>query len=81
MKGYEFTSWFGTFVPAGTPRPIVEKLNEEIKKALADPHVISNLSAQGGDPMYATVDDFAKMLKSEYDKYEGIVKASGARLD
>jgi hypothetical protein len=31
--------------------------------------------------MYATVDDFAKMLKSEYDKYEGIVKASGARLD
>jgi tripartite-type tricarboxylate transporter receptor subunit TctC len=81
VKGYEFTSWFGTFVPAGTPRPIVEKLNEEIKKALADPHVVANLSSQGGDPMYATVDDFAKMLKSEYDKYEGIVKASGARLD
>jgi tripartite-type tricarboxylate transporter receptor subunit TctC len=81
VKGYEFTSWFGTFVPAGTPRPIVEKLNAEIKKAVADPHVVANLSAQGGDPMYTTVDDFAKMLKSEYDKYEGIVKASGARLD
>jgi tripartite-type tricarboxylate transporter receptor subunit TctC len=81
VKGYEFTSWFGTFVPAGTPRPIVEKLNAEINKALADASVAATLSAQALDPMYMTIDDFARMLKAEYDRYEGVVKASGARLD
>ena len=81
VKDYAFTSWLGTFVPAGTPRPIVEKLNAEINKALADSNVSGNLSSQALDPMYETIDDFARMLKSEYDKYEGIVKASGARLD
>jgi tripartite-type tricarboxylate transporter receptor subunit TctC len=36
VKGYEFTSWMGTFVPAGTPKPIVDRLNNELKKAVAD---------------------------------------------
>jgi tripartite-type tricarboxylate transporter receptor subunit TctC len=81
VKDYEFTSWFGTFVPAGTPRPIVEKLNAEINRAVADSSVAATLSAQALDPMYMTIDDFARTLKSEYDKYEGIVKVSGARLD
>ena len=81
VSGYEFTSWFGTFVPAGTPRPIVDRLNAELQKALADPGVASTLSAQALDPMYMTPDEFAKNLKAEYDKYENVVKISGARLD
>ena len=81
VKGYEFISWMGTFVPAGTPRPIVDKLNAELKKAVADPAVASNLTAQSLDPMYMPPEEFATMLKSEYDKYENIVKISGARLD
>jgi tripartite-type tricarboxylate transporter receptor subunit TctC len=81
IKGYEFTSWFGTFVPAGTSPAIVERLNAEIKKALADPGVAANLSAQALDPLYMPPDEFAKMLKAEYDKYETVVKVSGARLE
>ena len=81
VKGYEFISWMGTFVPAGTPRPIVDRLNAELKKAVADPAVASNLSAQSLDPMYMTPEEFAKLLKSEYDKYENVVKLSGARID
>jgi tripartite-type tricarboxylate transporter receptor subunit TctC len=81
VKGYEFTSWFGVFVPAGTPAAIVERLNLELKKAVADPAVASNLSAQALDPMYMPPDEFAKMLKAEYDKYESVVKVSGARLE
>jgi tripartite-type tricarboxylate transporter receptor subunit TctC len=81
VKGYEFTSWFGTFVPAGTPRPIIDKLNAELRKAVADPGVASHLSSQALDPMYMTPEEFAKTLKSEYDKYENVVKLSGARLD
>ena len=62
VKGYEFTSWMGTFAPAGTPRPIVDRLNAELKKAVADPAVASNLSSQTLDPMYMTPEEFAKLL-------------------
>jgi len=81
VKGYEFVSWMGTFVPAGTPRPIVEKLNAELRKAVAEPSVASNLNSQSLDPMYMTPEEFTKLLKSEYDKYEHVVKLSGARVD
>ena len=81
VKGYEFTSWMGTFVPAGTPRPIVDQLNAELKKAVADPKVASNLAAQTLDPMQMTVEEFAKLLRSEYDKYEHVVRLSGARFE
>jgi tripartite-type tricarboxylate transporter receptor subunit TctC len=81
VKGYEFSSWMASFAPAGTPKPILEKLNAELKKAVADPDVTSNLSSQSLDPMYMTLEEFAKQLKSDYDKYGQVVKLSGARLD
>lgn len=81
VKGFEFTSWFGAFVPAGTPRPVIDRLNAEIKKALAEPDIGSKLSAQSLDPLYMTPDDFTKFLKFEYDRMKDVVKASGARLD
>jgi tripartite-type tricarboxylate transporter receptor subunit TctC len=68
-------------VPAGTPKPIVDKLNAELKKAVEDPDVASKLSAQVLDPMYATTEDFAKLLKSDYDRLEKVVKDSGARIE
>ena len=81
VKGYEFISWFGTFVPAGTPKPIVDRLNAELKKAVADPDVASKLSAQVLDPMYMIPEDFARLLKSDYDRLEKVVKDSGARIE
>ncbi len=81
IKDFEFISWMGSFVPAGTPRPIVERLNAELKKAVADPGVAANLNAQSLDPMHTSIEDFAKTLKTEYDKYERVVKLSGARID
>lgn len=81
VKGFELVSWMGSFAPAGTPRPIVEKLNAELKKAVHDPDVGGKLSAQTLDPMHLPVDEFAKLLRAEYEKYGPIVKASGARID
>jgi tripartite-type tricarboxylate transporter receptor subunit TctC len=81
IPGYEFTAWVGAFVPKGTPRPIVDKLNAEIRKALADPGVASKLSAQTLDPMPMTVEEFAARLKSDYNKYQKVVKISGAKID
>ena len=81
LPGYEFTSWMGTFAPAGTPKAIVDKINAELKKAVADPDVAANLSAQTLDPMYMTPEEFAKQMKADYDKFGHVVKLSGARLD
>jgi len=81
VKGFDFTSWMGTFAPAGTPKPIIEKLNAELKKAVADREVASKLSALTLDPMHLSVEEFDALLKSENVKYERIVKLSGASIE
>jgi tripartite-type tricarboxylate transporter receptor subunit TctC len=81
IPGFEFTAWVGCFVPKGTPRPIVEKLNEELRKVLADRGVAAKLSAQTLDPMPMTTEQFAARLKSDYAKYEKVVRISGAKLE
>jgi tripartite-type tricarboxylate transporter receptor subunit TctC len=81
VPGYEFTAWIGTFAPAGTPKPIVDRLNSEINKALKSKDVADNLKSQTLEPMLMTPDQFAKRLKSDYDKYEKVVKVTGAKID
>lgn len=81
LKGYDYSSWFGAFAPAGTPRPIVDRLNAEIRKAMADPAVVANLSAQTLDPMPMSPEEFARLMKTDYDMLGPVVKAAGARLD
>lgn len=81
VPGYEFTAWVGCFVPKGTPKPIVDKLNEELRKALADPGVASKLTAQTLDPLPMTPEQFAQRLKQDYVKYEKVVRLSGATID
>jgi len=81
VKGYEFVSWFGSFAPAGTPKPIIDRLNAEIKQAVADPDLASKLSAQGLDPMHMTPEAFAIHVKVEYDRLKQVVTLSGARIE
>lgn len=81
VPGYDFTAWVGCFVPAGTPRPVVDALNALLAKALADPGVTEKLVAQTLDPMHITPEQFAARLKADYDKYGKVVKVSGARVD
>jgi tripartite-type tricarboxylate transporter receptor subunit TctC len=81
VPGYEFVAWIGAFVSVGTPRPLVDRLNAEIRKALDHPNTAKILSAQTLDPMPMSPEEFAKLLKSDYDKYERVIKLSGAKLD
>jgi tripartite-type tricarboxylate transporter receptor subunit TctC len=81
VPGYEFTAWIGAFASAGTPGAIVNRMNGEIRKALAHPNVVKILSAQTLDPMPMSPEQFAARLKSDYDKYEKVIRISGARLD
>ncbi len=81
VSGYDFTAWVGCFVPAGTPKAAVDALNALIGKSLADPGVTEKLVAQTLDPMHITPEQFAARLKSDFDKYEKVVRISGARVD
>lgn len=81
VPGYEFTAWVGCFAPAGTPKPIVDKLNDALRHALRDRDVSQKLTAQTLDPMPMTSVEFSARLKSDYDKYEKVVKLSTARID
>jgi tripartite-type tricarboxylate transporter receptor subunit TctC len=81
VPGYELTAWVGSFVPSATPRAIVDRLNAEFRKALEHPDVSRILSAQSLDPMPMTPDEFAQRLKTDYDKYEKIIRTTGARAE
>jgi tripartite-type tricarboxylate transporter receptor subunit TctC len=81
VPGYEFVAWIGAFVAAGTPRPIVDRLNAEFRKALEHPDTARILGAQTLDPLPMSPEQFAKLLKVDYDKYERLIKLSGAKID
>ena len=81
VPGYEFVAWIGAFVAAGTPKPIVDKLNAEFRKALAHPDTAKILGAQTLYAMPMSPEDFGKLLKADYDKYEKVIKLSGAKVD
>ena len=81
VPGYEFTAWIGAFAPARTPAAIVNKLNAEMAKALADPGVAEKLSSQTLDPIPMSPDQFAKRLKNDYEKYAKLMKESGAKIE
>ena len=80
VPGYEFTAWIGAFVPASTPRPVVDRLGAEIRKALDHPDVARILSSQTLDPMFMTPEEFARRLKSDDDKYEKLIKLTAAKI-
>lgn len=81
IPGYDFSAWIGAFVPAATPKPIVERLNTELRKTLEHPDVVKIMGGQTLDPMPMSPEQFAVRLKSDYDKYEKLIKATGAKLD
>jgi tripartite-type tricarboxylate transporter receptor subunit TctC len=79
VTGYEFSTWYGLLTAAGTPRAIVDRLNEECRKVLALPALKEQFSAQGLEAASSTPDEFAAYLKSEVTKWAKVVKQSGAK--
>jgi len=79
VPGYEATQWFGMLAPAGTPRPIIDRLNHEIVKLLKSPEVRDRLIADGTDPAPTTPEEFGAYIKSETEKWTKVIKAAGIK--
>jgi len=82
VKGYDMVTWFGFVLPAGAPKPIVDRYYAEIAKIAKDPDVRAKMVAQGFDFMeQVSPAAFGEFIKAEAAKWAPIVKASGARVD
>jgi tripartite-type tricarboxylate transporter receptor subunit TctC len=77
VPGYDLTAWFAAFVPAKTPKPIVDKLNAAMNAALADKAAQDALLAAGGEPLTSTPEELRAFVLSETRKWADIVKAAG----
>ena len=81
LAGVDVNFWQGVLAPAGTPRPIVDKLSQEITKILSSTDIREKMVSQGTDPFISTPEQFSALLKSDLAKYGRIIKAANIKLD
>ncbi len=81
LPGFDAVSWFALFAPANTPRPIVDKLQAEVKKIITTGDVAKKLAEIGLEPVGSTADELAAYQRSEITKWAKVVKDSGAKVD
>jgi tripartite-type tricarboxylate transporter receptor subunit TctC len=81
LAGFEVTTWFGVFAPAGTPPAIVARLNETMRTALLSTEMRDRLAHMGAEPAPTSPEQFAAFIKAELAKYQQVVKFSGAKVD
>jgi len=81
VPGFAFDNWWGILVPAGTPKPVIGRINAEIVKAMQTADVKERFANLGVEAIYSTPAAFDDYIKSEYAKLAKVIKASGARAD
>ena len=81
LPGFEASAWDGIFVPAGTPAPIVARLNAAIRETVEDPQIAEALKARGAQPMPNSPEAFARHVADSSEKWARAVRASGAKID
>lgn len=81
VPGYEVSAWFGLFAPAHVPANIVEQLYKEAAKAITEPMLTSRMEAGGTETVGNPPSEFTRQAKVEYDKWRGLVKQTGLKLE
>jgi tripartite-type tricarboxylate transporter receptor subunit TctC len=79
VPGYDVSSWYAVLTPAGTPRPVIEKLHELSNRALTTPDVQARLISLGMDPETPTLKQLSDKLVNEFDRWGRVVKAAGMK--
>lgn len=81
VAGYDATSWFGLFVPVGTPDAVVQTLSQNAVKAVNSPEVSRTFQAQGSEVVGSTPEQFDAFFKAEVTKWADVVKGAGVQID
>ena len=81
LPGYQFLTWYGLAAPAGTPRPIIDRLNAELRRTMASAEVREKLASIGGDLTVNSPDEFAAMLKSEVVRWQKLARDTNLKID
>jgi tripartite-type tricarboxylate transporter receptor subunit TctC len=79
VPGFHYFGWNGVMAPAGVARPVVDKLNGLMKEILATPEIRQSYLAQGEEPAYTTVDEFARLIRDDYTQMGKMVKLAGLK--
>jgi tripartite-type tricarboxylate transporter receptor subunit TctC len=81
IPGFEAIQWVGLLAAAGTPRPIVDRLNAEVDRALRDPDLVAKLAQQGINPAGGTPEDFQKVISSEIRQWTEVARAANIKAE
>jgi tripartite-type tricarboxylate transporter receptor subunit TctC len=82
VPGYEFETWFGILAPAATPAPVIERLNAEFRRVLSVADIRERLQNEGGmRPVGGSAAEFAALIAGEKERWGGLVRETGARVD
>jgi tripartite-type tricarboxylate transporter receptor subunit TctC len=81
LPGFAIDTWWGLVAPAGTPKVVVQKLNHAFVAALNSPQAQARFASLMAEPVPTSPEEFGRFMRSELAKYEGVVKASGAKVD
>ncbi len=81
LPGFEVDFWIGIFVPTGTPRKVIMKLNSEVNRTINAPEVKEKLFALGADPVGGTPEQFAAIVRKDLERWAKVVKASGMKAE
>ncbi|MDW8467951.1 MAG: tripartite tricarboxylate transporter substrate binding protein [Burkholderiales bacterium] len=81
LPGYEAIGWFGAVAPAGTPEPIVARLNAEMRAALDAPDIRERMIAAGAEPFTSTPQEFAAFIRAEAKKWAEVIRVAGVKPD
>jgi tripartite-type tricarboxylate transporter receptor subunit TctC len=81
LSGFEFNSWYAMMAPAGTPKPILQKLHAEIVKAISDPAIKEQLLGLGLTPKGTSPDELAADLKTQFAKYGNLIRQANITVE
>jgi tripartite-type tricarboxylate transporter receptor subunit TctC len=81
VPNVDLAIWAGAYAPAGTPRPIIDRLQRELRFVIQMPEVRDKMVAQGQTPVGNTPEEFVANVKADFPKWEALIKASGAKLE